>query len=212
MVAPRQVPAISRLSAPRRSLARVAELNVKGTAFRQVLDTYREVEGEAFHAEVIAKIPGPGGEAIRTGTLLASAWQPMAWYRALLHTGSELRSGLPFALAIGRRSAERDIGTVHRMIFRVISVETMVKQIPRILGLYFDGGRGVMESAIVETNERGTFKVAFSEFWGFDEYVWMDFVGGCEAMLAATGKKNARARIVRGGRADDALIELSYRP
>lgn len=188
------------------------ELNVKGTAFKQVLDTYRDVRGDAFHAEVLAAIPGPCGEALRSGTLLASAWQPVAWYRALHRTGSERGGGLPFVLEIGRRSAERDIGTVHRVIFKLISVETIVKQLPRFLGLYFDGGRGAVESSQVESAERGTFRVSFTDFLGFDEYVWMDFLGGCEAILAATGKKNVRARIVRGGRADDALIEMTYRP
>lgn len=188
------------------------ELSVKGTAFKQVLDTYRDSRGEAFHAEVLATVPGDAGEALRTGTLLASAWQPVAWYRALLRAGSELGGGLPFAQDIGRRSAERDIGTVHRVIFQLVSVETLVRQLPRFLGLYFDGGRGVVESSQIESTERGTFRVTFTDFFGFDEYVWMDFLGGCEAILAATGKKNVRARVVRGGRAGDALIELTYRP
>lgn len=191
----------------------VVELHVKGTAFRQVLDTYREVMGDAFADRVRDTMPGPGGDALRSGTLLASSWQPVAWYRALLRTGTEMSGeGLAFAQKIGRRSAERDIGTVHRVIFRMVSVETLVRQIPRLIGLYFDGGHGALESKTGDGVERGVFRVSFDAFAGFDELVWLDFVGGCESMLAATGKKNCRARIVSGGRAADAVIELSFRP
>lgn len=186
---------------------RVKERSVKGAAFRQLLDTYEEARGRAFREDVLAKTPGPGGEALRTGSVIASGMAPLAWYRAMLGTAAELSgNGLVFSREMGRRSAERDIGTLHRMIFRVLSIDTMAQQIPRLIGLYFDGGKGVVES-----KTPGQLRIRFTELDGFDEHVWMDFLGGIEAMLAAAGAKGPRAKILSGGKADGAVVEVAFR-
>ena len=183
------------------------ELQVKGAAFKQVLDTYREVRGDEFARQVLANVPGQGGEQLRLGAVLASSMHPVAWYRDLLRAGSDLSGrGAEFAHEIGRRSAERDIGTMHRLIFRALSTETLMKQVPRILGLYFDGGRGV-----ADVQGPGNVRLTCTDFFGFDHLVWRDFAGGCEAMLAATRVSEAQARIIAGGTAERAVIELRYR-
>ncbi|MEQ1841519.1 MAG: hypothetical protein ABL994_14010, partial [Verrucomicrobiales bacterium] len=53
--------------------------------------------------------------------------------------------------------------------------------------------RGIVFIDIAIAQIAGVGVIA-ADFFGFDEYVWMDVLGGCEAILAATGKKNVRAR------------------
>lgn len=183
------------------------ELSIKGAAVRQLLDTYKEARGEAFQRAVIAAVPGPGGEALRTGGIIAAGMVPLAWYRALLATAAaESGGGVVFTREIGRRSAERDIGTIHRMVFRLMSPELMSQQVPRLLGLYFDGGRGVLEA-----KSAGALKLRFTDMHGFDALVWNDFFGGIEAMLAAAGGKAPRVKVLEGGTFSDALVEITYR-
>jgi hypothetical protein len=185
----------------------VKELSIKGVAVRQLLDTYEEMRGKPFREDVIAATPGPAGEALRVGGIIAAGMVPMEWYRAVLTTAAELsRGGVAFTRDVGRRSAERDIGTIHRMVFRLMSPDLMSRQIPRLLGLYFDGGRGVVES-----REPGRLRIRFTEMHGFDALVWNDFFGGIEAMLAAAGAKSPRVRVLEGGTFSDAVIDVVYR-
>lgn len=107
---------------------------------------------------------------------------------------------------MGHRSATRDLGTINRFVFRVLSVDTIVHHIPRIISLYYDGGRGELLS-----HEDGRMRAQFRDFVGFDEHAWHDFAGGCEAMVEATGVASVRSRFVRGGVADRAELEITYR-
>ncbi len=181
-------------------------VRIKGAAFKQVLDTYVEVRGAGFRDDVIARLPGDAGAALRDNLVLASGMYPIGWYVAMLQEAASVAGGgLAFTHEIGRRSAERDIGTIHRLVFRALSKATVVRQIPRLIGLYYDGGRGV--ATVIET---GRIRLSFRDFAGFEEHAWNDFAGGCGAMLAATGVERTKARIVSGGTADHADIEVTH--
>lgn len=181
-------------------------MRVKGSAFRQVIDTWVELRGRAFADQALASLEGPAGEALRHGAVIASGMYAVGWYGALVREGAETSADpAAFAHEVGRRSTERDIGTLHRLLFRALSVETIVNQVPRLLGLYFEGGRGQVVVAAP-----GRIRLTFEAFHGFDEYLWRDLAGACEAMLAATGVFATKATVIEGGLADRAVVELTY--
>ena len=184
-----------------------AAIRIKGSAFLQLLHSYGEAHGAPFRASVIARVRGPGGDALRQNAILASAMFPIDWYVSMLRASADLSGGgLSFTREMGHRSATRDLGTINRFVFRVLSVDTIVHHIPRIISLYYDGGRGELLS-----HEDGRMRAQFRDFVGFDEHAWHDFAGGCEAMVEATGVASVRSRFVRGGVADRAELEITYR-
>ena len=182
-------------------------IRIKGAAFFQLLYAYEKTCGAAFRASVIEHVRGRGGDAIRRNEILASSTVPVDWYVAMLHAAAELSgAGLVFTQRMGHDSAAHDIGTIHRLVFRLLSVDTIVRQVPRIISLYYDGGRGE-----VIAHERGRIRLRFRDFVGFDGHAWHDLAGGCQAMLEATGASKVRSRLVSGGETDHAELEVTYR-
>jgi hypothetical protein len=182
-------------------------IRIKGAAFFQLLHAYGCAHGAPFRASVIENVRGGGGDALRRNEILASARVPIEWYVAMLHAAAELSGGgLGFTQRMGQRSAAHDIGTIHRVVFRLLSVDTIVRQVPRLISLYYDGGHGE-----VLGHERGRIRLRFRSFVGFDEHAWHDFAGGCQAMLEATGVAAVRSRVTRGGTTDHAELEVTYR-
>lgn len=181
-------------------------LRIKGAAFHQLLHTYEDARGAAFRAAVITSTRGPGGEALRHNELLASSMVPIDWYVSMLRAAAELSGGgLVFTRQMGHLSAAHDIGTIHRVVFRLLSIDTIVHQIPRLIALYYDGGRGELLG-----HERGRIRLKLRDFVGFDDHAWHDFSGGAEAMIVATGVSSVRSRITSGGTSDHAEIEITY--
>ncbi len=182
-------------------------IRIKGAAFHQLVHSYGEVRGAAFRASVIEHVPGAGGEALRRKELLASSMVPIDWYVSMLRTAAELSGGgLAFTRQLGHHSAAHDIGTIHRVVFRLLSIDTIVHQIPRLIALYYDGGRGELVG-----HDPGRIRLRFRDFAGFDDHTWHDFTGGAEAMIAATGVESVRGRITSGGTLHQAEIEITYR-
>lgn len=177
-------------------------LRIKGNSFRIVLGAVETLRGREQRDRTVSRLQGEVAEAVRTGSILASGWYDVEWYRALIHAAVvEERQPAQLARALGHESARSDITTLHRAIFRLLSPETSLRQITRLLRLYYRGGSG--EALVAEP---GHARVRYSGFEGFDQLLWQDFVGGTEAVLEATGARGGVIKIVAGGGDGDATM------
>lgn len=184
------------------------EIRVKGQGFHGFLAALEQVCGRESVAATLAALRGDAGEAIRSGTVLPIGWYPIAWYRQL-HATAQEATGLGSSLArdIGREATRHDLNTVYRLLLRMISPETLLKQANRILHMYADGG-----SVLILESSRGGARVRYIECYGCDRNVFEDMIGSTETMLDACGARNVRITAGRGGRVEaTGELELTVR-
>jgi len=184
---------------PRSSSLTGAEVRVKGQSFHSVLKAFAELHGDELRAKTLAGMSGPGGEALREGSLLSSGFYPVAWYRELLASAARLVPN-PGSLAreVGYRSGQRDIAGMYKVLLRALSTEMLIKQSPRLLRVVYEGG-GV---EVLEVR-RGFARVRYYDYFGFDRNVWQDAIGGAQAAFEATGAKQLLITVQEGGRDGD---------
>lgn len=183
------------------------EIEVKGTVFDAVLFAAESSKGADFVRRVRDAIPGEAGEALRFGGVVASGWYPVAWYRQMYGAIVAIGGSDRLAVELGHVSTARDITTIHRVLFRVLSVELLLKQSGKVLAQYFRGARITVTSSAPRS-----VRLAYSDFHGFDRILWLDLLGSAEEMLLQTGAKAVWSRYVEGGTdaSPNAVLEAGW--
>jgi hypothetical protein len=183
-------------SAPRpSSSAGGNEVRVKGQSFHACLRALVDLHGEEPKAATLAGMLGPGGEALREGSLLSANYYPVAWYRELFASAARvLPAQKQLALDIGYRSGRRDIAGIYKVLLRALSTEMLIKQSQRLLRIVYEGG-GVEVAEVT----RGFARVRYHDYFGFDRNIWQDAIGGAQAAFEATGAKDLTIAVEQGG-------------
>jgi hypothetical protein len=184
----------------------MTEGRVKGLAYHSVQRALSEMRGPEFVARVREAMPGPGGDELRSGAIVANGWYPTAWYRAFYKTIVDLSGDPDFARECGRVSVRYDITIVHRMLFRVLSPETLTRQGAKLFKMYFDPA----ELDIVPRS-KGVFLLRFYGCAGFDRNLWLDQWGGTEELVRYCGGAGAVIRHLSGGGDREDAMELECR-
>jgi hypothetical protein len=182
------------------------EIQAKGLTFVSVLSAIDDLRGREFRDQVIAAMPEESGTALRYGSVIASGWYPIRWYRELFKAALEIADKPDFAREIGRASVRREIKGVHRLLFKVLSVETLQKQGSRFFKAYF-------QPTDIK-NERlgpGLGRTLFLRCTGFDRNLWQEQLGCCEELLAQSGVQLPRVRVLAGGTDRDDYMEMETR-
>jgi len=192
-------------SAPLPSSAGQGEVRVKGQAFHSVVRALAELQGDGLRTAALAGMSGPGGEALREGSLLSANYYPVGWYRELFASATRL---LPaqrtLARDVGYRSGRRDIAGMYKVLLRALSTEMLIKQSQRLLRVVYEGG-GV---EVLEVT-RGFARVHYRDYFGFDRNIWQDAIGGAEAAFQATGAKELAIDVEQGGGDGDPTMTVS---
>jgi hypothetical protein len=184
-----------------------AEPHVKGVAFRSTLNALRGVRGSDAVAATLDQLEAPFAESLRLGGLSASAWYPLASYRALLAAARRAtRSGPELLRALGREASLTDFRGVYRVVAFVLSPQRLIAQAPRAWALYFDSGA----IEIVEARE-GMARARYTNCAGFDRNVWERAIGGSLGLLEVCGAQHVRLRVVSGGGDGDDSLDLEAR-
>lgn len=184
------------------------EAQTKGTNFRGFTASLAHLRGEAAVKSTLAACPPELREALGNGSIIASGWYPIAWYRELHKAAqSALNEGLELSRAVGREATTRDFNSLFRLIVKALSVETAIGQAHRLLTLYFQGGK--VETLSVKP---GVGRLRFSGWVGFDRNIWEDLGSSCEALVELCGGKNVRRYMLSGGKdgSDDLEIEVRW--
>ncbi len=162
--------------------------------FDAVLFAAEALKGAEFVTRARLAVPDEAGEALRFGGVVASGWYPVGWYRQLFGALVALAGDERFAFEVGRVSTARDISTIHRVLFRMLSAETLLKQSGKVLAQYFRGAR-----VTVDASSPRSVRMRYADFYGFDRLLWSDLRGSAEEMLKHTGAKAIWSRYVEGG-------------
>lgn len=180
---------------------------VKGVAFRSVLASLGELRGAAMVERVLASLPREERSSIEF-RVVNTGWYAIALYRALLGAiARESGEGEPLVRSIGAASLRRDVTGVYRVMFKILSPETVLALSSKLFGFYYDTG------SIAITERRAAY--ARSEYLGcagFDRNMWVELLGSSEELLTIAGAKRPRGRIARGGQDGDGacVIEVSW--
>lgn len=178
---------------------------VKGVAFRSVLASLEALRGREVLERVLAGLSEDDRSSIEF-RVVNTGWYPIELYRALLGAiVRETGEGDALVRAIGGASLKRDITGVYRVMFKILSPETVLSLSSRLFGFYYDTGTFTI------TEKRHTFaRSEYAGCIGFDRNMWIELLGSSEEVLAVAGAKRPRGRIVRGGQDSDCVIEVTW--
>jgi hypothetical protein len=183
--------------------------HVKGLAFRTVMQELGLLEGSQVRDRVVDAMPPELGHRFRTNTVSASTWYPIEDYAAMWATIQELtgnRRDLPYRL--GRLCVQHDLNVVHKLIFRALSVPTVIGLATRVFKSYYDTGSSTAE----QIGER-QIRISFEHCVGFTAPMWGEIRGSVELFGEQAAGTKAWSAFKGGGgdRDTHAVIEVSWR-
>lgn len=160
----------------------------KGSNFLGLLRAVDKLHGPDARARVFANAPSELADSLEQGQILAVGWYPVTWY-AELHAAIDraLHAGPLGARTLATEAMTADLGSVHRLLASVLSVETVFGQTPRLMGLYWKGGQVERKDLL-----HGYARLRFLNWSGFSRLVWEDVMGSCEGILSFCGAKHVR--------------------
>jgi hypothetical protein len=183
--------------------------HVKGLAFRTVMQEFSLLEGSVARDRVINAMPAELGHRFRSATVSASTWYPVEDYAAMWAAIQEMtgyRRDLPYKL--GRLCVQHDLNVVHKLVFRALSVPTVIGLATRVFKSYYDTGVSTAEQ-ITERQIRVTFEGCV----GWTGPMWAEIRGSVELFgEQASGTKAWSAWKGGGGDRDThAVLEVSWK-
>jgi hypothetical protein len=149
---------------------------VKGLAFRTVMQELGNLEGPLAVARSLSCMPPELAHRFKTSAIVAAGWYPIADYAAMwgaIQEATGNRRELP--RIIGRKCVEHDLNVVHKLVFRALSVPTVIGLATRVFNSYYDTGKSRAE-LLGDRNIR----VWFEGCKGFNAAMWGEIRGSVE--------------------------------
>lgn len=167
---------------------------VKGVTLRSAAHAFRRIR-EQHYDTMLGALPRELADALRYGGIAASKWYPIEWYRAL-HAGmiSATNEGERIIREVERSAARADMTGVYRLVFKLLSPQTLIGLSARLFSTYYDTGR-------VETIESrsGYVRLRWTGCTGFDRNIWAGVFASSEEMLELAGARSVRIHVLQGG-------------
>lgn len=170
------------------------QAKVKGVAFRSVVAALRELRGDELVEQMLSAAPQRQADLLRY-SLVQTGWYPIEDYRALWQLILQ-HAGEDYALvrAIGAAAIRRDVTGVYRLLFKVLSEETVIRLSSKLFSTYYDVG-----SLTPSDIRRGHARASYRGCAGWDKAMWEEVAGAGEELIRLAGGREPRAEIVRGG-------------
>lgn len=171
----------------------------KGAGLRSWLAAFTQLHGQEAVRTTLALVEPELREAFEFQRITASGWYPLGWSRAL-HAAAQRATGKGPALAraIGKEAMRLDLSGVYRVFLIVVSPQAIIGKSARLFSSFYSHG----SMSVVEARS-GMTHVKWEGCHGFDQNIWQDLLGSCEASLELCGAKDLRIRYVEGGRDGD---------
>lgn len=183
----------------------VMETQVKGVNLTSLLRSLKTLRGAEATQRCVAACPPDLRNAVLYGRVVSSGWYPVAWMRQLHGAvASTLGTGMAFAMELSIFGAKEDLKNVYAMGSIFFSPQTLLKQSVRLMRFFFRVG-----TAEVIRAEKGSAKIRFHGFVGFDRLCWADLRGGAVAALECVGVDNIVHTINSGGSDGDGEMVIS---
>ena len=188
-------------------MASADEIKVKGNTFLSVLKSLAAWKGDDAAERVKAALGGEVGEALRLGTLMATSWYPVSWYRSLYQAILDVVGGGEDTVRhLGRASTAVDMNGAYRLLMKVLSVERVFSQSARMLSQYYSG----VQCQVVESAP-GLARVRYRGFTGFNRLLWVELMASAEMVMEAAGARKVVQNVLRGGTDGSADMDLELR-
>ena len=183
----------------------MVEIRVKGSVFLGVFQAIEIVGGWSAREAAVLALSGDDGDAVRTNTVLASGWYPVAWHRALLG-GVIDRGGALGLREVIHCATRQNVGAVHRLLVRAFTPALLIKQASRVFSSLFEG------EFLVDIPESHLARVQWRGCKGFDKTCWLAQMHSMEALVAMSGARiKRRTQLAGGGASDDSMtVEFSW--
>jgi hypothetical protein len=179
----------------------------KGLAFRTFLNTLEAIRGKETYNAALTAMPREMVEALRYGKLIASGWYPLDWYNAMLKAiVSTSNEGDRVIREIGREAIRADLKGIYKLVFKVLSPETLYSVSSRIFSSYFDTGKA--EPLEIR---KGYVRIRWTGCTGFDRQTWIVVFSAGEMLLEFAGASNVRLHVISGAGPNDDHAEVHYR-
>ena len=179
--------------------------HVKGVAFRTVMKLVEERRGKAIVESAVKAMDGEVGAAFAGGTLVAMAWYPVAWYRSMWKGILSATGGqVSFVRELGRAAVDLDSKGIYRILFRLLSPQTLMSIGMTHFGRIYDTGK-----VEVLRESWGRVRVRWTGCAEFDHTMWVEIAGSCERLVELAGGKNVRISTTSGGRDGDDTCEIA---
>lgn len=184
-----------------------SHVKAKGINFRTMLKMLERQRGPNSVAATLALLPADVRDALETGALVTGGWYPVAWYRELhIAMQKACNAGPELGRKLGRDSLIEDFNSVFKLVFKLLSPETLFAQAPRLVAMYWQGGTAEHLQVVP-----GRGSVRLRGWEGFDHNIWQDIIGGCEGLLLVRGAKTVASHIISGGGDNDSHLEAEFR-
>ena len=181
------------------------EIRLKGSVLWGVIQALERVRGWDGREQIVGELKGDFSEGVRTRSIIATGWYPIAWHRELL--AAIVRHGGRTSLREAVRLSTRDnLGSIHRILVRVMSRDALLRQGDRVFSSFF-------EARTISTRESPKLsRVEWTGCRGFDANVWSAQSETVHELLEMAGAKVKRSHVVSGGTdADDSMaLELGF--
>lgn len=180
---------------------------MKGVAFKSVLAALDERFGAVAVAEMYRSLP-PADAAWLQYKVVATGWYPTSRYRSMWSAIAAAAGGHGDDLArqIGRVCMQRDMGGVYRLVFKLLSPETVLSLSGKMFSNYYDTGT----LSIVEARP-GLARAAFKGCVGWSRLMWMEILGASEMLLELGGARELRVNYTSRVGDDTESVELLAR-
>ena len=165
---------------------------IKGMAILGTLRFVKETAGEE-HIEELMSFLSPVAQATYARPILAGTWYPYEAYASLLDVVAErLGGGRPdFPATLGRFAAQRDVGTIFKIVATLLSASRTLQAAGRLWSRYCDTGRFVMTS--IESERAEGHIDGFPEITTVHEQLLTGWIAG---MGLAAGARDPHVELV----------------
>jgi len=167
---------------------------MKGLSLRNYPLVLAAIRGPEIAAKMMAELPVEIRQGLEDGLIVPSGWYPVAWKRELHKAGRRVTGEPRLARLMGNEQTKRDLNGVYRAFIRIASPSFVLAASARMFSRYLRPGK----MSVIDEG-KGFARVLFEHCYDFDENMWNDVIGGCEAALEMTGVKIVRLNIEEGG-------------
>ena len=185
----------------------MVQTRCKGTNFRSFVTAFKRLRGNDAFERALELLPPELGSGLRIGAIVSSAWYPLDWYDALhVAVQKTCGEGPELSREISRVGIQEDFRGVYRLVTVSLSPESIFKWAQRVVGLYYDSGRCIIEESVP-----GRVMGRFEGFNGFTRNLWEDMIGGSLGVMELAGAKKLTPRVLGGGGDGDGHMGLLMR-
>jgi len=177
---------------------------IKGIAFRTAFQTFGELYGPFTANAILMRLPPDLRDRIQQGLIFTGNWYPLQWYNQVYVAAQEVTGlGLELPHVLSRENIKKDLGRIYAIFVRWLSPEYVISRAARLFNTYYDTG-----SFVIDEVRKGYVRARLTGCHGFNKNLWVGLLGGCEAALIASGVKNIRFNVLKGGGDGDSDMEF----